>query len=52
MLFISLREQPFDFYERGQEDVFGPGYFFHSQNDSVFLFAYITDCTIEFTFAW
>ena len=35
-----LRERPFDIYA-GQEDVFGPGYFF-SRHNPVFLFLYNT----------
>ena len=35
-----LRERPFDIYT-GQEDVFGPGYFF-SRHNPVFLFLYNT----------
>ena len=41
-----LRERPFDIYA-GQEDVFGPGYFFH---DTVFLFPYNT--SIAFDLSW
>ena len=35
-----LRERRFDIYA-GQEDIFGPGYFFHDTNP-VFLFPYNT----------
>ena len=31
------------------EDVFGPGYIFHSRHGSVILFVYNTICTMEFS---
>ena len=34
----------------GLGDFFGPGYFFHSRHDPVFLFVYNTIHTIEFFF--
>ena len=35
-----------------QEDVFGPGYFFHLRCDPVFLFANNTKRIVEFSLSW
>ena len=40
-----LRERPFDIYA-GQENVFGPGYFF-SRHNPVFLFPYNTSIAFD-----
>ena len=46
-----LRGRPFDF-NGGQEDVFGPGYFFRLRRDPVFFVANNTKRIVELFLSW